>query len=228
MAYEHKQLDKPAKNMFLLAKFFQIIAQLGIVILDAANSLLFVSYTFEVIALLSLKNLLKEEVDYAHFDDLTDVLNRCSFNKETEKKLLQYAKKREPIHYILFDVDYFKSVNDTYRHLIGDKVLQYLTTIKTFLQPHDLFGRYGDNEFAILLTNKNEQQAIETIEKIKKAIQPLSVDDVVVTYSISIGIITTVPTATTHLETLYTSCDHALYEAKKNGRNIFVKGTIDS
>lgn len=132
-------------------------------------------------------------------------------------------------NYILFDVDHFKSVNDTYGHLIGDKVLQHLTTtIKTFLQSQDLFGRYGGDEFAILLTNKSEQQAIETIEKIKKAIQALSVDDVVVTYSISIGIITTIPTATTHLEALYTSCDHALYEAKKNGRNIFVQGTIDS
>ncbi|MEE1131575.1 MAG: GGDEF domain-containing protein [Caryophanon sp.] len=362
IAYEHKQLDKPAKHMFLWAKFIQIIAWLGIafgegkfgmIILAASNSLLFVSYTLEVIALLSLKNLLKphekkmlvafmiasiigfnsviyfnnvtelriifysfanvfiyflmyrmifsnkvtklmklvgslywfaalialirailtsvtdlhtdvytastfqwmfllalyifsnlgtigfillmkEEVDrelyhFAHFDDLTGVLNRRSFNKETEAKLLYYAKKREPIHYILFDVDHFKSVNDTYGHLVGDKVLQDLTnTLSAFLQPDDLFGRYGGDEFAILLTNKNEQQAIDTIEQMKQAIQPLLVDDVVVTYSISIGIITTIPTATTHLEALYTSCDQALYEAKKNGRNIFVKGTIES
>lgn len=362
IAYEHKQLTKHIKYSFLLAKFIQIIAWIGLgygegayksFFLGFSNSLLFISYTLEVIALLTLKNMLhnvekrllyffmvvsiigfnliiiindttalriifysvvnaviylfmyrmvfskgattlmklfgslylivsfasviravitaissvptsfyipgtfqwtvvlaiyifsnlgtigfillmKEEVDrdlyhFANFDDLTGVLNRRSFSTETENKIRYSAKKRESITYVLFDVDHFKSINDTYGHLIGDKVLQNLTTIiKHFLQINDLFGRYGGDEFAVLLVDKNEQEATEIIKQIKQSIRPLIVDDLVVHYTISMGVITTAPSNDTCLEDLYISCDKALYTAKRNGRNIFVIGKLES
>lgn len=361
IAYEHKQLSKRSKHIFLLAKFIQIIAWLGlayregsygIYVVAFSNSLLFISYTLEVIAFLSLKNmirpiekrllyvlmvlsiigfnciiifnniqelrivfysvvnvcmylfmyrmvfskgttvlmrligilyllfalasvirailtiassfstsyyapgnfqwvfllsvyifsnlgtigfilLMKEEVDrdlhyFANFDDLTSVLNRRSFAIETKNKLNYCAKKRKSVAYILFDVDHFKMINDTYGHFIGDKVLQTLTTnIKPYLQNDDLFGRYGGDEFALLLVDKNEQEAIDLIKQIQQSIQSISVKDKVVQYSISIGVVTTIPTNETNLELLYTSCDKALYVAKSGGRNIFVKGEFE-
>lgn len=191
-------------------------------------------YIFANLGTIGFILLMKEEVDrdlyyFANFDDLTDVLNRRSFNEQAEKTLHHYAKKQEPITYALFDVDYFKSINDTYGHLIGDKVLQSLTaTMKQHLQPHDLFGRYGGDEFALLLVHKNEAQATALIQQIKQSIQPLIVNDTVVHYTISMGLITTIPSAHTRMEELYVSCDKALYTAKRNGRNIFVTGTLET
>lgn len=168
--------------------------------------------------------LMKQKVDqelfyFASHDDLTQILNRRTFTESAKQFLINYAKKGQSISFILFDIDNFKKINDTFGHLVGDKVLQDLTIkVKQHLDKDDLFGRYGGDEFGIFMPGKNVEDSTKTAERIK-----LSLNDdkcsLPLTYTISMGIITIIPNHSTQLEMLYTNCDKALYMAKNNGRN---------
>ncbi|MGD7049887.1 GGDEF domain-containing protein [Rossellomorea marisflavi] len=164
--------------------------------------------------------LMKEKVDrelviLANQDDLTGILNRRAFTRSAED-LVRHNKKGMQHSFLLFDVDHFKQINDTYGHLAGDQVLQDMTTtIQGQLTDKDLFGRYGGDEFAILLVDKGIEASNRFTEQL---ISSLHSTKSIVPYQVSIGI-TTFETST--LEELYACCDEALYEAKKAGRNQF-------
>ncbi|WP_158095163.1 GGDEF domain-containing protein [Gottfriedia luciferensis] len=169
--------------------------------------------------------LMKEKVDFqlihlASYDDLTGTLNRRAFTEYAEQSLTNYAKKGQAVSYMLFDVDNFKTINDTYGHLVGDKVLQDLTTrIKLHLGKDDLFVRYGGDEFGILFPGKNEAESNEIAKQINQLFNEASKNKLPVTYTISIGVLTFFPDQNTQLENIYSTCDMALYKAKTNGRN---------
>ncbi|WP_282939037.1 GGDEF domain-containing protein [Paenibacillus sp. RC67] len=177
--------------------------------------------------------LLKEKADQelirlASFDDLTGTLNRRTFTSLAKQHLTDYAKKKKPISYMLFDIDWFKTINDTHGHTIGDQVLQDLTSrIKQQLSPEDLFVRYGGDEFGIMLPGKDEAESNKIAERIKQMLDGADHRGLPITYTISMGILTVTPDQHTQLETLYTSCDKALYMAKNNGRNGLFRGLMD-
>ena len=175
----------------------------------------------------------KEKVDqalihFASYDDLTGTLNRRTFTNNAKQYLSHYAKKEQPLSYILFDIDNFKEINDTFGHHMGDLVLQDLTLkIKQQLDKDDLFGRYGGDEFGILMPEKDVAESNKMIERIKQSLNSISSFNLQVTYTISIGIITITPNPSTKLEMLYTTCDNALYKAKSNGRNGVFRSQIE-
>ncbi|WP_028549022.1 GGDEF domain-containing protein [Paenibacillus sp. UNC451MF] len=177
--------------------------------------------------------LLKEKADQelirlASYDDLTGTLNRRTFTSYAAQYLTDYAKKKKPLSYMLFDIDWFKTINDTYGHNIGDQVLQDLTTrIKQHLGEDALFVRYGGDEFGILLPGKDEAESTEIAQQIIQSLNGATSRDLPIAYSISMGILTIVPDHHTQLETLYTSCDKALYIAKNKGRNGLFRGQVD-
>ncbi|WP_337103642.1 GGDEF domain-containing protein [Paenibacillus sp. YIM B09110] len=165
----------------------------------------------------------------ASYDDLTGTLNRRTFSAQALLCLADYAKKCSPVSYLLFDIDLFKTINDTYGHHVGDQVLQDLTSrIRQILSNNDLFVRYGGDEFGILLPGKDEAESADIAEQIK---QMLSEEKIVssppITYTVSIGVLTVIPDQNTQLETLYICCDKALYMAKRNGRNGIIRSRID-
>ena len=174
--------------------------------------------------------LMKEKSDqllvyYATFDDLTNTLNRRSFNEQKMNCIQACAKSAQPLSYILLDIDHFKTINDTYGHLAGDNVLKQLSkTIQHTLDSHHLFGRYGGDEFGILLPNYDEEASDILIQTMMHELNNLQIDSI--TFSVSIGVITLIPTSQTSINMLYTCCDHALYKAKKNGRNNVFRGEI--
>ncbi|KMY32012.1 hypothetical protein ACZ11_07505 [Lysinibacillus xylanilyticus] len=177
--------------------------------------------------------LMKEKADHelirlASYDDLTGTLNRRTFTEKAKKYLTDYSKKGQPLSYLLFDIDNFKTINDTYGHHVGDQVLQDLTTrIKQHLDKEDLFVRYGGDEFGILIPGKDETDSNEIAEQIIQTLDGAISRSLPVTYTISLGVLTVIPDQHMQLETLYTTCDKALYNAKNNGRNGVFRGQID-
>ncbi|SEO82500.1 diguanylate cyclase [Paenibacillus sp. OV219] len=162
-----------------------------------------------------------ELIRLASYDSLTNTFNRRAFTDYADKAILLAVKQGTPVSYLLFDIDKFKQINDTHGHHAGDQVLQDLVhQIKSYLCEADLFVRYGGDEFGILLPGHNEVQSDNLASAIMQKIsQSTPLGAVPLTYTISLGVITVIPNPKTRIEHLYTSCDKALYHAKRNGRN---------
>ncbi|SFV75161.1 diguanylate cyclase (GGDEF domain) with PAS/PAC sensor [hydrothermal vent metagenome] len=160
----------------------------------------------------------KEEV-------LLDGLTKCYLKKEIEAFITQALEyfiryKKEKFSVIMFDIDFFKKVNDTYGHLAGDFVLKELATlVKTSLRKSDVCGRFGGEEFLILLPNTRTNGAFELANKLNNQVKNHSFiyNEQKIPITISIGI--TSASYTDSFHSLIQRCDEALYLAKKNGRN---------
>ncbi|MWC30800.1 GGDEF domain-containing protein [Paenibacillus sp. MMS18-CY102] len=177
--------------------------------------------------------LLKEKSDQelvrlASYDDLTKTLNRRTFALEANRCLAEHAKRRAPISFVLFDIDHFKVINDTFGHMAGDDVLQDMTSqIQSELDGEALFVRYGGDEFGIMLLGKDEIASDSVVEKIKASLGDAASRGLPASYTISIGVLTIVPDRQTQLNALYSSCDKALYIAKNKGRNYVHRARLD-
>ncbi len=106
-------------------------------------------------------------------DALTSIYNRYKMNEEIEQEIKKANRYHKKFALIMFDIDFFKSINDTYGHDVGDHVLEELTTItKKMIRQTDSFGRWGGEEFMILARYiDQEKEAIALAEKIRKKVQ---------------------------------------------------------
>lgn len=159
--------------------------------------------------------------DLATKDSLTNILNRGSFFEAAQRQLLLSIRKESPASFILMDLDYFKKINDTYGHFVGDKVLIHFTqTIQSFLRESDLIGRVGGEEFAIFLPDTGKDASYYIADKLRIAIghSTLEVDDKTVTYTVSMGVATSEPKDQT-IDELFKRADVKLYDAKDKGRD---------
>lgn len=175
--------------------------------------------------LLTKEKLDMELIKAASYDELTGIYNRRTFILRAKEFISLYARKKEPISYLLIDIDKFKRINDTYGHFAGDIVLkEFSALIGAQLRESDLFGRYGGEEFAILLPGADEKSSAEVAERLRKAIENTVVNaDTEIKYTISTGIVTLTPDSETNVDMLYKLSDNALYEAKLQGRNCVVR-----
>ncbi|GAA0493596.1 GGDEF domain-containing protein [Alkalibacterium indicireducens] len=177
--------------------------------------------------------LLKEKADeelmrLASYDDLTASMNRRTFIRHGTQTLQTYARKKEPVSYLLFDIDFFKLINDQYGHEVGDRILQDMSEkIRSLLVSNQLFGRYGGDEFAILLPGMDPDEAFSAAEMIRLTIlNPIKKELPV--YNVSIGLVTIVPDGSTQMSQLYIESDKALYTAKANGKNCVYARNLDT
>lgn len=162
----------------------------------------------------------KELVRIASYDDLTQTLNRRTFISRGKQCINDCAKEKKPISLLLLDIDHFKKINDSNGHVVGDQVLIDLSArINKLLGPKDLFGRYGGDEFAILLPGVDETHSTEFAEQIRMKIEEADIAGILLYYTLSLGVLTVIPDEHTELERLYIVCDKAQYFAKQNGRN---------
>ncbi|MEN2768153.1 histidine kinase N-terminal 7TM domain-containing diguanylate cyclase [Ornithinibacillus xuwenensis] len=161
----------------------------------------------------------------ASYDGLTQVYNRTYFMDQSEKRLAAMTDKGKDAALLLFDIDHFKRINDTYGHEAGDKVLCHIANIvKNSLRSTDLIGRYGGEEFIIFLPETSQEDAVDLAEIIRTRISESNVfiyeNNIHVTSSIGISQINTA--SDNHYEAIKLAvrkADHALYAAKRSGRN---------
>ncbi|MEQ3649205.1 MAG: GGDEF domain-containing protein [Hyphomonas sp.] len=154
-------------------------------------------------------------------DGLTGLLTRRAFENEAERLTQLCTRHRHPLTLVYFDVDHFKSINDSYGHHAGDKVLKALAeTCRTYLRQSDVFGRLGGEEFAILLPETDEKNAVMVAEKLRTAIGAMRFNfkDSTVAVTSSFGVATQ-SDRTYDLTTLLARADTAMYQAKQTGRN---------
>jgi diguanylate cyclase (GGDEF)-like protein len=158
----------------------------------------------------------------ASVDPLTGVLNRREFFTLGEREVERAFQAVQPLTVILFDLDHFKQINDTYGHAIGDQVLIYTTkTVRESLRQGEIIGRYGGDEFAILLPGSNCTQGQQIAERLrgKMASQLMTTPKGDLSLTLSLGIAELKRANNVTLETLLAHADQALYAAKRAGRN---------
>jgi diguanylate cyclase (GGDEF)-like protein len=154
-------------------------------------------------------------------DSLTHVPNRRGFFETAERLLMRTRFARRPVALLMFDLDRFKSINDTYGHQTGDEVLTAFCRLATsMLRPADLFGRIGGEEFASLLPGTEQQEALWLAERLRTAFEGTShtVGGRTLTATVSAGIAVS-DDASVDLSALQKEADRALYRAKALGRN---------
>jgi len=154
------------------------------------------------------------------FDTLTGIFNRYKIDNAL-KKQISYAKRyNTPLSIIFFDIDHFKKINDTYGHNVGDIILQELVNIVSEnLREADIFGRWGGEEFIIILPNTSLVQAIQVARKLKTKIETHKFDKID-HLTCSFGVTELKDDDTSDL--ILIRADNFMYEAKKRGRNQIV------
>lgn len=162
--------------------------------------------------------------DLAHvsrIDCLTQVYNRRHWQESLNQEYTKACRHKKPLSLIMLDLDHFKSVNDTYGHQCGDKVLIEVShMIKDLLRVEDVFGRYGGEEFVITLPETNLVGASELANRIcqKVANTPFSHLGETLNLSVSLGVAELASDMKSY-DDLVTRADDALYQAKADGRN---------
>lgn len=159
--------------------------------------------------------------ELAYTDPLTGTLNRRSFMEGATREVERARRYQRPLSVVMFDLDHFKSLNDTYGHLAGDDVLRTVVSrSRQVLRDSDILGRYGGEEFAILLPETPRDLAGQVAERLRQAIaaQPMIADGIAVAVTVSLGVSELDPAEDAIGNTLRRA-DDAMYDAKESGRN---------
>ncbi|MBP2290796.1 GGDEF domain-containing protein [Azospirillum rugosum] len=156
----------------------------------------------------------------ATIDPLTGAFNRRAFFRHAEREIARARRTGEPLALLLLDLDRFKRINDRFGHQAGDELLRaFAETVTARLRKSDLFGRYGGEEFCLLLPNTDRTGARTLAEglRVDFARRAVDFDGQRIIASVSIGIAECGSSA--DLDTALADADTALYQAKRNGRN---------
>jgi len=158
----------------------------------------------------------------ANTDALTGVHNIRSFMESRPKIIINTLVKMKSPYIILFDLDYFKKVNDTYGHQAGDYVLQsFASLVSDSVRTSDIFARYGGEEFIMLISCTSKDDAKAFLERLREKIMNLHIEfeGSVIPITSSIGVCTVSSENESDIEAAIALADRALYTAKNEGRN---------
>lgn len=237
--YEH--IDSPVRALEHFKQYFALKeATTGaetarkIAMLKAANQLEISKRETEIYRVQNLE--LQQEIeerkraetlleDLAIRDPLTNTLNRRQFSMLANSEIEKASRQNHPLSALMIDIDNFKEVNDKFGHLVGDHVLTSVAAvIQSILRESDIVGRYGGDEFAILLPETSETRAFEVAERLRNAIGQAKFEgpNGSLNVTISLGVAQLAKPrkkAGTVLDELQHQADQALYAAKRAGRN---------
>ncbi|NJL09844.1 MAG: diguanylate cyclase [Calothrix sp. SM1_7_51] len=156
-------------------------------------------------------------------DPLTELSNRRALEWDLTRQIQKAFTQETPLSLIILDVDYFKKINDTYGHLVGDKVLQLLSNrLRHNLRFQDTPFRYGGEEFVVVLSNTTSEEALTVARRLNRIIgeQPFAINkELTISVTISLGVSSLQPEDDPKGISLLDRADQCLLQAKANGRN---------
>jgi two-component system, cell cycle response regulator len=164
----------------------------------------------------------KQMYESALRDGLTKAFNKKYFTDRLESEFTFAIRHQSPLVLVMFDIDHFKKVNDTYGHQAGDLVLSELSTLLTAaLRAEDVFARYGGEEFAVICRGTDLTQASIVGERMRKAVEThrFTFEGTHIPVTISVGIAGLPDAAVKDATDLVARADKALYQSKHGGRN---------
>jgi len=170
---------------------------------------------------LQLEEANKKLSQLSKIDHLTQLNNRGAWEKYLEREFMRSKRNNLTCSVVMFDIDHFKNVNDTYGHQAGDEVIRITSQLlQETMRLTDIAGRYGGEEFGIILVDTNAEDALTFTERLRKCIQNETIiyENDSITYTISLGIAELTEHCNTYQEWLEQS-DKALYLSKESGRN---------
>ena len=171
-----------------------------------------------------LENLTEKLKHLSDYDELTGLANRRKLKEFFERELKRAVRERFPISVLMIDIDYFKAYNDYYGHIKGDRILKEIGKIinNHARRPTDIAGRWGGEEFIIVLSNTNKKQASGLANDLHKDILNRKIKHDFSPFgkmTVSIGGYTEIPDNTRTMDEFINKADKALYRAKSLGRN---------
>jgi len=165
----------------------------------------------------------REELRFrATHDELTGLRNRSTVLRALQRECARQSREGGSLSVILMDLDHFKQVNDTYGHLCGDAVMKETAQrISSCVRPYDTVGRYGGEEFLIVVPSSDALGAMAMAERIRLAIEsaPMKTDEATVAMTASFGLIASSGHNPLSPQMLVRLADEAMYRAKSQGRN---------
>jgi diguanylate cyclase len=167
-----------------------------------------------------LRDIIVEKNRQAMFDALTEIPNRLAYEKKAQEEIARWKRFSNPLSLVIWDIDFFKKVNDTYGHKAGDKVLKTIAQLlHKRIRETDFLARFGGEEFVMFLPGTKEEETLRLVNDLRKRIETCGFhyQGETVNITISCGISSFRQGDT--LETVFGRADTALYKAKKNGRN---------
>jgi diguanylate cyclase (GGDEF)-like protein len=163
----------------------------------------------------------------ASHDSLTGLLNRKAILEELDRELTRARRSQETVSVLMCDVDHFKRVNDSWGHAVGDEVLREIPArVNSGLRSYDRAGRYGGEEFLVVLSNCPEQAAVTVAERVRQAVngRPFSCGGMELPVSVSCGVASS-QRGGFDAHGLMRAADAALYRSKHEGRNRVSRAT---
>lgn len=160
--------------------------------------------------------------EQATHDNLTCLWNRAGVLDIMERELNRAQREGTPLGLIMADLDHFKGVNDTYGHLAGDAVLlEAARRMLSSVRPYDSIGRYGGEEFLVVLPGCDALDAVNHAERLRACIsaEPIQTPQESIPVTLSLGVAAAEETIEADLDSLLRTVDAALYRAKNRGRN---------
>src|SRR5262245_19281911 len=191
----------------------------GWIAVFALETMLYVVGTAFIVLVLAKERTARIQRDAASTDELTGILNRRGFFAAAQQLVARQAKKGEPVSVLMFDLDNFKRINDTFGHAIGDEALRvFATTATTSMRASDVVARFGGEEFVAMIPGSLADATVAA-ERVRLAFQ--AAGEVVagrpVAVTVSIGAASAALCA--DVAALLATADGALYQAKAKGRN---------
>jgi diguanylate cyclase (GGDEF)-like protein len=223
-----KGSDPTAKlrEMFSRDSTYNDVTELCVAVLVTfcvANNMIALAFAFPFVSLLQRSLRHAQLLRDSRADSKTGLLNAATWERESTVEIARAVRTRSPLALALLDIDRFKSVNDTHGHLVGDEVIKEVAhTLTGLLREYDLAGRFGGEEFALLLPQTRAADAFRIAERVRSSIAERSVvapGGERVRVTVSIGVAALDAGSRREYTELMAAADAALYRAKVDGRD---------